>query len=239
MTAAILVYHRIVDGPASHIHELERTRFVQHLEALRDLGARAEAGAMLRLPGGRGVVLSFDDGTADHRAAAELLEAYGWRGLFFVPAGRLGEPGRLTGGDVRALVGRGHVVGAHGHSHRRFDRLSEAELDDELERGSLRLADACSAPVTWLAPPGGLCPAGLEGRARRFGYLAVRSIRWGYAGEPLLGMLPALPVTARTTAATVRARALGHAPLWPGHLKERIKAALGEATWEAVRRWYR
>lgn len=239
MTVAILIYHRIVDGAAGHIHELSRGRFVGHLEALADLGARGEQGAMLRLPGGQGVMLSFDDGTEDHRQAADLLERHGWRGLFFVPAGRLGEPGRLSKDDVRDLAGRGHVVGAHGFSHRRFDRLSDVELDRELKRGASGLAEAGCAPVTWLAPPGGLCPPGLEARARRCGYLRIRSIRWGYAAEPLDGMLPALPVTARTTAAAIRSRAEGRAMVWPGALKDRLKAALGESTWEAIRRWYR
>lgn len=239
MTVAILIYHRIVEGAAAHVHELSRERFVRHLEALDELGARREEGAMLRLPGGRGIMLSFDDGTDDHRQAADLLERRGWRGLFFVPAGRLGEPGRLTRDDVRDLAGRGHVVGAHGFTHHRFDRLGDVELDRELELGARCLAEACSAPVTWLAPPGGLCPPGLEARARRYGYRTIRSIRWGYATEPLDGMLPALPVTARTTAATVRARAEGRAMVWPGALKDRLKAAFGETAWEAIRRWYR
>lgn len=239
MTAAILIYHRIVDGAAAHIHELNRDRFADHLDALQDLGARSEEGAMLRLPGGQGILLSFDDGTADHRGAADLLERYGWRGLFFVPAGRVGAPGHLSRNDVRDLAGRGHVLGAHGFTHRRFDLMGEAELDRELERGARVLAEAAEAPVTWLAPPGGLCPPGLEARARRFGYRAIRSVRWGYAAEPLQGMLPGLPITARTTAATVRARAQGRAALWPGALKDRLKATLGETAWERLRRWYR
>jgi len=239
MSVAILIYHRIVDGAATHIHELSRERFVSHLEALHDLGARREEGGMLRLPGGQGVLLSFDDGTEDHRGVADLLERYGWRGLFFVPAGRLGEPGQLTKDDVRDLAARGHVVGAHGFGHRRFDRLSEAELDRELELGATRLVEAGCGPVTWLAPPGGLCPPGLETRARRCGYRMIRSVRWGYAIEPLDGMLPGLPITARTTAATVRARAQGQAMVWPGRLKDRFKAALGETMWEGIRRWYR
>lgn len=239
MTVAILVYHRIVAGPAGDVHEVPEDRFGRQLDALAALGAGREDGPLLRLPNGRGVILSFDDATADHLGAAARLEERGWRGLFFVPAGRIGEPGRLTASDLRDLASRGHVLGAHGLTHRRFDRLPEPELDVELADARTRLSDLVGAPVAWLAPPGGLCPPGLAERAARHGYRAVRTVRWGYAAEPLTGLLPALPVLSRTSMATVRARALGQAALWPGHLKDRFKDLVGERGWEAVRRWCR
>lgn len=239
MTVAILVYHRIVDGPVDGVHDVPQDRFRRQLDALADLGTRHEDGPVLRLPDGRGVILSFDDATADHRGAAEALERRGWRGLFLIPTGRLGEAGRLTEPDIRDLARRGHAVGAHGVTHRRMDRLTAPELDAELGQAAAHLADLAGAPVAWLAPPGGLCPPGLVQTAARHGYRIVRSVRWGYAAEPLSGLVPGLPVLSRTATATVLARAQGRAALWPGHLKDEIKRHLGETGWEAVRRWLR
>ncbi|MGE4218226.1 MAG: polysaccharide deacetylase family protein [Alphaproteobacteria bacterium] len=239
MTAAILVYHRIgADRPGS-VHDLPWSRFHRQIQALSELGLRHESGPMLRLPGGHGVVLSFDDGTDDHPAAAAALETAGWRGLFLIPAGRLGEPGRMSASDVRDLSARGHVIGAHGMTHRRFDRLTERELDGELADAAATLSDLTGAPVPWLAPPGGLCPPALAERAARHGYDMVRTVRWGYAAEPLAGLLPGLPVLSRTATATVTARARGRAPVWPGRFKDWAKGRIGEAGWEAVRKWAR
>src|SRR5690606_7942126 len=108
MSVAILVYHRIVAGPAGGVHDVPEERFGRHLAALVALGARPEDGPLLRLPDGRGVILTFDDATSDHLAAAARLEERGWRGLFFVPAGRIGEPGRLTAAELSGLAARGH-----------------------------------------------------------------------------------------------------------------------------------
>ena len=239
MTAAILVYHRIGADLMRDVHDLPWSRFHTQLQALAKLGARLDAGPMLRLPDGRGLILSFDDATADHPAVADALETRGWRGLFLVPAGRLGEAGRMRAADIRDLARRGHAIGAHGMTHRRFDHLSEPDLDAELGDAAAMLSDLTGDAVAWLAPPGGVCPPALVERAARHGYGMVRTVRWGYAAEPLHGLLPGLPVLSRTATATVVARARGRAPIWPGHMKDWLKGRVGETGWDAVRRWAR
>lgn len=235
MTAALLVYHRIVTGPAARFHDVARDRFLAQLDLLAERGARAEGTGLLRLGDGRAVMLTFDDATSDHATVGDLLAARGWPGLFLVPAGRLGEPGRLTPAEVTRLATQGHVVGAHGFSHARFDRLDSHGLEIELARPRDCLQDLTGAPIEWLAPPGGICPPGIETLAATCGYTHVRGLRWGYAAEPLGLMLPALTVTARTSEAGFARLVDGRAPLWLGRLKDGTKRLLGETLWDRLR----
>ncbi|WP_448188445.1 polysaccharide deacetylase family protein [Azospirillum sp. sgz301742] len=237
MSLGILVYHRIVPERVAAFHDVTETRLAAHFDALASLGVTAR-GATLRTPGGRDVLVSFDDATDGHWRAADLLEERGWRGVFLVPAGRLGEPGRLSAAAVADLARRGHVIGAHGLTHDRFDRMDAAALDHELAEPRRILSGLTGAPVVWLAPPGGLCPPGLTEAARAHGYTMVRGMRWGYAdsesGESV-GLLPALPVVGRATPAAVRRMAEGRAPIWLGRLKDAVKALVGEERWDALR----
>lgn len=235
MTIALLVYHRITPERGARFHDVARARFTAQLDLLAARGARAEGGAVLRIDSGRAVMLSFDDATEDHVAVGDMLAERGWAGLFLVPAGRLGEVGRLGPAGVTRLAAQGHVIGAHGFSHERFDRMDATALDRELSRPRDLLRQLTGRHVEWLAPPGGICPPGIATRAAAHGYARVRGLHWGYAAEPLGPMLPALPVNARTTDAGFARLVDGRARLWLGHLKDRARRLLGEALWDPLR----
>jgi len=133
-----------------------------------------------RSRGGKpGIVISFDDGLADHyRVAAPLLEEYGLRGWFFVPAalplmaeseqrtfceanglfppagagGRIG----MSREELVDLASRGHVVGCHTLSHRRFSGLVDtALLDRELGQARAELGAMLGAAPRSFAWVGG------------------------------------------------------------------------------------
>ena len=73
---------------------------------------------------------------------ADLLEARGWRGHFFITTDRIGTPGFLTRGAVRELHRRGHIVGSHSGSHpTRMAALTRAELDREWRTSIARLSE--------------------------------------------------------------------------------------------------
>ena len=241
MTHAILVYHRIVEGTAERFHDVTVAAFEQQLDRLLALGARRETPeGPLRLGDGRGLFITFDDATDDHAQAGRLLERRGLNGVFLVPAGRLGEPGRLTAAQVGKLAAAGHIIGAHGLSHERFDRLAPTDLDHELSQPRAILSGLTGREIDWLAPPGGLCPPGLAGRAAGHGYRFVRTMRWGLAGEDLSGLLPALPVTSRTTPEGLSRLLAGKGMIRLARAKEMVKSVMGETLWDALReRWRR
>ncbi len=235
MTVALLVYHRVTATPGARFHDVARDRFTAQLDLLAARGAQATGHGLLRLAGGRAVMLTFDDATDDHAMVGDLLAARGWPGLFLVPAGRLGQPGRLDARQVGHLASQGHVIGAHGFSHARFDRLDARALDHELARPRDILQELTGERIDWLAPPGGICPPGLDMLAATHGYAHVRGLRWGYAAEPLGPMLPALPVNARTTDSAFARLIDGRAPLWLDRWRTGAKRLLGETLWDSLR----
>lgn len=241
MTHAILVYHRIVEGTAERFHDVTVAAFEQQLDRLLALGARRETPeGPLRLGDGRGLFITFDDATDDHAQAGRLLERRGLNGVFLVPAGRLGEPGRLTAAQVGKLAAAGHIIGAHGLTHERFDRMGAEQLDHELSQPRSILSGLAGREIDWLAPPGGLCPPGLAGCAAGHGYRFVRTMRWGLAGEDLSGLLPALPVTSRTTPEGLSRLLAGKGMIRLARVKEMVKSVMGETLWDALReRWRR
>jgi peptidoglycan/xylan/chitin deacetylase (PgdA/CDA1 family) len=159
------MYHDVVEngdfassgfsGEGAHVYKLRREDFERHLDAIREAPHRV---ATVGEPGsGPSVLLTFDDGgTSFHHPIAELLEARGWRGHFFITTGRIGTPGFLTESELRDLHARGHVIGSHSVSHpTRMSALSRAELDREWGVSIARLSDLLGERVMVASVPGG------------------------------------------------------------------------------------
>lgn len=82
------------------------------------------------------VILTFDDGSRDQLPAADLMEKYGFRGIFFVIPRRLSGSSRsMTAEEVQKLAGRGHRIAPHGYSHQMMPESPqevEASIDSSL-----------------------------------------------------------------------------------------------------------
>jgi peptidoglycan/xylan/chitin deacetylase (PgdA/CDA1 family) len=244
MSACFLVYHRLADhGANRRFHDVAPALWERHLDRLAHLGAAPMlADPLLRLADGRNVALTFDDGTADHLNAARALDRRGWRGVFMVPAGLLGESGRLSDADVAALAASGHAIGSHGWSHRRFDQLSERERANELAASRDRLGGITGSAPVWLAPPGGLWPAAATAQALELGYRHARGTAWGVAAdgwrERPATLLPAFVLSGRVgpqaLAWLLRARSGGVFDRL-ARMKEGVKRLTGEAAWDRMR----
>lgn len=175
MKRVSLLYHDVVApgrfgesgfrGDLANSYKLEDARFREHLAAL----SRAAGGRIARLgdpeppdgPPGPAVYLTFDDGGVSAATrVADLLEEAGWRGHLFVTTGRIGTRGFLGAGQIRALAGRGHVVGTHSHSHPpRMAELPLHRLVAEWQDSAAALADVLGTPVTsGSIPAGGYAP---------------------------------------------------------------------------------
>ena len=79
----------------------------------------------------------------------EALEESGARATFFVQ----GLVAEAYPGLVRELVVAGHEVQSHAHTHRPLDRMSPAELREELVRGRAAVEDAAGVPVNAFRAP--------------------------------------------------------------------------------------
>lgn len=106
--------------------------------------------------GRQDVRITFDDGNAsDVEIALPRLLERGLTGEFYVLAGRLGEPGRLTGDGVRALAEAGMVIGSHGWAHRDWRHLESGQETQEIAGAHRVLRDITGRVVSQVAIPFG------------------------------------------------------------------------------------
>lgn len=102
------------------------------------------------------VRITFDDGnSSDIEIALPRLLDRGLHAEFFVLAGLLGAPGRLTGADVRKLQEAGMAIGSHGWSHRDWRRIDRAQAVEEMVEAPRVLSSVTGSPVASVAVPFG------------------------------------------------------------------------------------
>src|SRR5262245_19079301 len=146
----VLLYHRVNGGSGLDV-DMPTESFDQQIAEIADTQRGAsldDALAVLsptEIPARDPVVITFDDGTADvvdhalpvlvnHRVPATIYLATDFvdRGVDFPDGGR-----PLSWAAVRDAVSTGLVtVGSHTHRHRLLDRLTRADVEDELTRSA-------------------------------------------------------------------------------------------------------
>ena len=163
-------------GEHANSYKLSVDAFTAHLDAI---GAVTSAPPVARTAlgdlAGRTWMLTFDDGGITAlEPTADLLEARGWRGYYFVTTGRIDTSGFLSNEAVRTLAARGHVVGSHTVTHPlRMADLSDVELDREWRESRHALEDLLGTEVRVASVPGGLYSARVGAAAARAGFRLV------------------------------------------------------------------
>lgn len=168
----ILLFHHVREEQFPVLERLVDT--VKRARPVLSPGEAADWLSGTASPAGEGdgpCLFSFDDGfVSNHRAAIEVLEPQGVKGLFFVCPGLMdlsGENQRsavarnifdgrikpadipphqrlMTWDEVRELDAKGHAIGAHGMTHRRLSRLSGEDLKREISVAGERLNEELS-----------------------------------------------------------------------------------------------
>jgi peptidoglycan/xylan/chitin deacetylase (PgdA/CDA1 family) len=181
------------------------------------------------------VMLTFDDGTADHMRVGALLREHGLLGTFFLISGRIGKTGFLTASDVKRLASMGHRIASHTVTHPQLPSLSTARIIEELRDSKAALEDLTGRAVDWLAPPGGfLCLRSLT-ISMEVGYNVVRTMEWGYARLPLVGAVPCLPIFEHYSLQSFERVIDGSAMAWLFYAKHYLKKTLGEQLYVTCR----
>jgi peptidoglycan/xylan/chitin deacetylase (PgdA/CDA1 family) len=163
--------------------------------------------------------LTFDDGYASD--VDIVLPALAERGLsarFFPLAGRLGSPGHVDAGGLRALAQAGMTIGSHGLRHRSWRGLDAGAEQEELSLARWVIADAAGAPVSSAACPFGSYDRRVLAALRGHGYTQVFTSdrRRARAGDWLQ---PRYSVRGHDTVAGVRDSILA-----PRRFPERLRA---------------
>ncbi|MEV4295552.1 polysaccharide deacetylase family protein [Microbispora rosea] len=173
------------------------------------------------------VVLTFDDGTADHLAVARMLSRRGLKGTFYVNSGRLGRRGYLSVAALRAIAKEGHEIGGHTlhHPHlpEMFDAAQQAEICDD-RRALLKMGFA----VRSFAYPFGALDESGKRIAMGCGYNSARDINGLYRPDSC----QACPVTETippADLAAVRATSQTRLPRTARTLREFVTRAQQES----------
>jgi hypothetical protein len=168
--ALSLMYHDVIvagdadasgfAGSAAAKYKLGPDDFRAHLEQIRKAIEPRSVDVIDRFAGWgtrRPLFLTFDDGGCSaYDCIAQMLEAHGWLGHFFVTTDYLDTKGFLTRGQVRMLRRRGHVIGNHSCSHpTRMGICSSERIVREWSVGRETLSDILGEPVTVASVPGG------------------------------------------------------------------------------------
>ena len=151
----VLMYHQL--GTPTSRYTVSYWAFEQHLIWLRDQGftpitiSEAYAGMFgdANLPE-HPIMITFDDGAQSQWAAADILDSYGYRGVFFVHPG-----GELTPEQLRDLDRRGHEIGSHSIGHPYLTLVSDDQLSYETGGSRDALSAILGKPVDYFAYPFG------------------------------------------------------------------------------------
>jgi peptidoglycan/xylan/chitin deacetylase (PgdA/CDA1 family) len=173
----VLLYHRItakMDDTSKY--SISMTKFQEQMEYLKKAGYTTVLPreiAIGHLTDNRRdiIILSFDDGTADHFALAyPLLKQNGQTGIFFVVSGLINSPGNLTSDQIKQMNEDGMEIGSHSYSHPLLDQLGYEEDKNELKKSKDTLESITGGKVYSFAPPGGWYNENVIRAARTTGY---------------------------------------------------------------------
>jgi len=158
----VLLYHRV--GSTLDPLTVTPERFERDLRQLKDAGYETInlqqfdhflADRDTEMPA-KPLLITFDDGYRDnYENAFPLLSKYEMGAAFFVIAGMLGEPERVSVADIQEMARYGMTIGSHTVTHRPLGELSVEEMRQELVQSRAILADALGNPVDSIAYPRG------------------------------------------------------------------------------------
>ncbi len=128
-----------------------------------------------RLPGNRGVALTFDDGPHPEGTPAVLEALGGVKATFFLVGEQV-----VRWPDLVARIGAaGHEIALHGYRHRLLLRRTPSALARDLDRAIAVIQEAGGGTPTCYRPPYGVFSSGALALARRRGLFPLLWSRWG------------------------------------------------------------
>jgi peptidoglycan/xylan/chitin deacetylase (PgdA/CDA1 family) len=223
----VLMYHRIVNGPAANLYERSASDLENDLKFLKansinvitfnDLEKVLSAG---RMPAGNSAILTFDDG--DHSlysTVKPLLLKYNMKATFFLWTYMVGHDSFVNWTEVEEMSNyisddgdRPFTFGSHTYSHQYllksrtgFETTEEYNGFLDYEMGVSRSMIEAHTPmeVNILSLPygDGAGDPDIISAAKRNGYKFIRTSKWEAITDPDINFfeIPSLPVLDDTT----------------------------------------
>ncbi len=123
------------------------------------------------------VTTSWDDGDPFDLRVAELLEARGLSGTFYIPIKGHHKPGPLNNADLRSLDAQGFEIGGHGVCHPNLPSCKPETLFHEVSDCKKALEDVLGGAVRLFAYPRGRYNANVISALKEARYLGARTTR--------------------------------------------------------------
>jgi len=166
MKICSITYHEVVDNPdqsgfirpSAIPYKLPLKEFTDHISIFKKYNIQTPKISDLNfhLENAKSHVITFDDGGISNLKAADILEEHGLIGHFLITSGFSGNNGFMNNSQIRELHDRGHVIGAHSHSHPDvFYRLSYKNMLEEWSKSKNILENIIGEGVTCASVPGG------------------------------------------------------------------------------------
>jgi hypothetical protein len=188
----VLIYHRVGGGSGLEV-DLDVATFDSQMQEVAGRAVTLDAALQAlhtRLPPGGAdpVVVTFDDGTADFTEhALPVLVQHGVPATLYLATRFVEDQVEFPGGGrpvswaaLRDCMSTGLVaVGSHTHTHALFDRLTTAEIDQELDRSIGLIGSRLDVSAEHFAYPKAVdgSQAARAAVARRFRSAAVAGTR--------------------------------------------------------------
>lgn len=122
------------------------------------------------------IEFSIDDGVELDLKSADLLEKYGFRGMFYIPYARCG----LSYSQITGLKESGHSIGSHTMTHPQdLKVLGDRSLDHEIADSKQLLEIVVDDSVDSFCYPRGRFDDRVEQAVRSAGYTEARTVQVG------------------------------------------------------------
>jgi peptidoglycan/xylan/chitin deacetylase (PgdA/CDA1 family) len=153
-----------------------------HPVTLDQLRAYWQDGA--RLPAGKPIVITFDNGyRSQYTAALPILKRMGWVADENIQlTGLPPSQGGLTDAQVHGLVAAGWELDTQGISHADLITLSGSALAYQIDTARQTLRRRYHVPVNWFCYPSGHYDATVVDAVRSAGYVGSTTVVPGWAG---------------------------------------------------------
>jgi peptidoglycan/xylan/chitin deacetylase (PgdA/CDA1 family) len=121
------------------------------------------------------ITLTFDDANGDQVAAAQILNAAGLKGTFYVPSGYLDATGYMTTAQALALQTAGNEIGGHTVTHPDLAQMGPDEVKRQICNDRVNLTNKGFRVTSFAYPFASLTPA-VELTVKDCGYNSARGL---------------------------------------------------------------
>ncbi|HXD64166.1 MAG TPA: polysaccharide deacetylase family protein [Solirubrobacteraceae bacterium] len=191
----VLMYHVIAPPPGGAPFPglyVQPQEFAAQMQALKQAGWHAVTLDQLqaywtkgaKLPAGRPIVITFDNGYhSQYAEALPVLRRMGWVADENIQlSGLPPSQGGLTTGQVKSMVDAGWELDTQGISHADLITLDAAQLRYQIDSARKTIQRRYGVPVNWFCYPSGHYDTTVIEAVRSAGYVGSTTVVPGWAG---------------------------------------------------------